>query len=199
MASQKRTLSRRQRLGRMIAATVDPRAWAHLVKIVNYYNYTHVAPLREARVGPGYAISPTASFSNGRNVEIGARVSIGAGTHLWAGAAHGRIVLGDDVLLGPAIMITAASYRFDDGTPVTRQPMEEADVVIGRDVWIGHGAIVLPGARIGDGAIVAAGAVVRGEVPRLAIVAGVPARVVGRRADVLGGGEDPGEGPLTPP
>ena len=49
-------------------------------------------------------------------------------------------------------------------------------VVIGHDVWIGHGAIILPGVRIGHGAVVAAGAVVTKDVPPYAIVAGVPAR-----------------------
>lgn len=49
---------------------------------------------------------------------------------------------------------------------------------MGHDVWIGHGAIVLPGRSIGTGAVVAAGAVVTKDVPPYAIVAGVPARVV---------------------
>lgn len=49
-------------------------------------------------------------------------------------------------------------------------------VGIGHDVWIGHGAIILPGVRIGHGAVIAAGAVVTKDVPPHAIVAGVPAR-----------------------
>jgi serine acetyltransferase len=48
-------------------------------------------------------------------------------------------------------------------------------------VWIGHGAIVLPGRGIGTGAIVAAGSVVTKDVPDYTIVAGVPARFVRRR------------------
>src|SRR5215467_11472662 len=51
-------------------------------------------------------------------------------------------------------------------------------VVIGNDVWVGHGAIVLPGRGIGDGAVVAAGAVVTKDVPAYMIVAGNPARVI---------------------
>ena len=51
-----------------------------------------------------------------------------------------------------------------------------AKVVIGHDVWIGHGAIILPGVKIGHGAVVAAGAVVAKDVEPYAIVAGVPAR-----------------------
>ena len=49
-------------------------------------------------------------------------------------------------------------------------------VTVGHDVWIGHGAIILPGVRIGHGAVVAAGAVVTKDVAPYAIVAGVPAR-----------------------
>jgi phosphonate metabolism protein (transferase hexapeptide repeat family) len=49
-------------------------------------------------------------------------------------------------------------------------------VKIGHDVWIGHGAIILPGIRIGDGAVISAGAVVTKDVAPHAIVAGVPAR-----------------------
>ena len=54
-------------------------------------------------------------------------------------------------------------------------------VEIGHDVWIGHGAIILPGRKIGTGAVVAAGAIVTKDVPAYTIVAGNPARTVKRR------------------
>ena len=57
-------------------------------------------------------------------------------------------------------------------------------LIIGHDVWIGWGAIILPGCRrIGDGAIVGAGSVVTQDIPDYAIVAGVPARVLRYRFD----------------
>ncbi len=59
------------------------------------------------------------------------------------------------------------------------RPMS-APVVIGDRVWVGTGAIVLKGVTIGDGAVVAAGSVVTKDVPPNAVVAGVPAKVVGR-------------------
>ena len=52
------------------------------------------------------------------------------------------------------------------------------DTVIGHDVWIGHGALILPGVTLGHGAIIGAGAVVAGDVPPYAIVAGNPARQI---------------------
>ena len=54
-------------------------------------------------------------------------------------------------------------------------------VHIGNDVWIGHGAVILPGRNIGTGAVVAAGAIVTRDVPAYTIVAGNPARIIRRR------------------
>ena len=57
-----------------------------------------------------------------------------------------------------------------------REKRRSRIVEIGHDVWIGHGAIILPGVKIGHGAVVAAGAVVTKDVAPHAIAAGVPAR-----------------------
>lgn len=173
--------SKAQKALRLIASGLDPRAWLHLVRLINYYNHTHVSPRRALSLGPGAAISPTAGFSNPERIRAGRNLRLGTRCMLWAGPGTGRIDIGDDVMFGPDVMVTAAGYRFNDGHPVTKQRMDEADVTIGHDVWIGAKAIILPGARIGDGAIIGAGALVRGEIPAMAIAVGVPARVVGRR------------------
>lgn len=54
-------------------------------------------------------------------------------------------------------------------------------VTLGHDVWVGHGAIILPGCSIGTGAVIAGGAVVRHDVEPYTIVAGVPAKPIKRR------------------
>lgn len=174
--------SRGRKAVRLVLSALDPRAWLHLVRIVNHYNHTHVAPRRKLRLGPGAAISPTVDFANPERIRAGRGLRLGAGCTIWAGPGHGRIEMGDDVLFGPGVLVTAAGYRFNDGQPVTKQAMDEADVVIGSDVWIGAQAIVLPGVTIGDGAIIGAGAIVTGDIPAMAIAVGVPAKVVGSRA-----------------
>ena len=179
--ARKKALSRPQRFLRLLASVLDPRAYAHALKIVNYYNYAHVAPLRKIKKGRGANISPNAVFSNPERIDIGDRIRLGARCHLWAGPSRGKITIGDDVLFGPDVLVTAASYRYNDGSPVTEQAMDEADIVIGNDVWLGAGAIVLPGARIGDGCVIGAGAVVRGELPPMSVAVGAPARVVAKR------------------
>ena len=55
---------------------------------------------------------------------------------------------------------------------------EEKPIVVGDDVWLGYGAIILPGVTIGDGAIIGAGTVVTKDVPPYAIVGGNPAKVI---------------------
>lgn len=63
-----------------------------------------------------------------------------------------------------------------------RWPMK-GDTIVGNDVWIGYGAIIMPGVTIGNGAIIATGSVVTKDVPAFAIVGGNPAEVIRYRFD----------------
>lgn len=181
VAAKKKSPNRAERFLRLVASSCDPRAWLHLVKLVNYFNYSHVAPMRRVTFAGSYNVSPDAVFQNPERISIGKRVRVGSRCHLWAGPANGKIVIGDDVLLGPEVMITAASYCYNLGSPVTEQPMNEGDVTIGNDVWLATRVVVLPGTTIGSGSVVAAGSVVRGDFPSMSIIAGAPARVVSQR------------------
>jgi phosphonate metabolism protein (transferase hexapeptide repeat family) len=62
-----------------------------------------------------------------------------------------------------------------------RERRREKQVRIGHDVWIGHGAVIMPGVSIGNGAVIGANSVVTRDVEPYAIVAGVPARVLRKR------------------
>src|SRR5690606_38545488 len=94
-------------------------------------------------------------------------------------ADRATVTLGDRVSIATNVTLVASSHpnasRIRDVAPVRRAP-----VVIEDDAWIGAGAVILPGVRVGRGAIVGALALVSGDVEPLQIVAGQPAREIGR-------------------
>lgn len=178
---QKVRKTRAQRLVRLVASTLDPRAWAHFVKVMNFYNYTHLQELRKAEVARTANIAPNAGFANGHNIVISDRATIGAYCQIWAGPGRARVVVGADALFAPDVMVTATGYRYNEGAPVTDQAMDEADIDIGADCWLGRGTTILAGTDLGQGCIVGAHSVVRGTFPAYSVIAGSPARVVGHR------------------
>jgi maltose O-acetyltransferase len=84
------------------------------------------------------------------------------------------ISIGERSGLSPGVVVLAHDASMQSRTGLTRI----ARVAIGKRVFVGAGAIILPGTRIGDDAIVGAGAVVRGDVPAGTMVMGNPAKVV---------------------
>lgn len=169
------------RLRRGALSALDPRALLHGLRILHYYNYTHVAPLRQIRRGSRCRIAPNASFANPGRIALGDRVQIGARTALWAGDTRGRITVGDDATFGPDCFLTASDYGLKAGALVTEQPTAERDIVVGKGVWCGARTIVTAGVTLGEGAVIGAGSVVTRDVPANAIAAGVPAKVIRQR------------------
>jgi maltose O-acetyltransferase len=114
----------------------------------------------------------------GEGLRVGRGARIERGVYLDAG--HPWLIdIGDESVLsfGTIVLVHDASTRLHTGhTRIAR-------VKIGRRVFVGPGAVILPGTRIGDGAIVGALAVVRGEIPPGSVVEGNPARVVGDARD----------------
>ena len=74
-------------------SVIDPRAWSQLLRIVHYYNYSHVRPRRLADIGPGVRMAPNVSLANGERIRIGAFSHIGARCSIWAGDLVGRVTL----------------------------------------------------------------------------------------------------------
>jgi maltose O-acetyltransferase len=95
--------------------------------------------------------------------------------------ASERIELGPGCMLGPYCYVTDHDHGMAAGSAISTQPLVSAPVRLGRDVWLGAGAVVLKGVTIGDGAVVGAGAVITRDVAAGAIVAGVPGRAIGAR------------------
>ncbi len=86
------------------------------------------------------------------------------------------VQIGSFTLFGPAVQIYAATHPLD---PALRRKQELGKPIqIGSDVWVGGGAIILPGVKIGSRAVIGAGSVVTRDVPEAAFAAGNPCRVI---------------------
>lgn len=125
-------------------------------------------------VGQNVEIEPMFQCDYGCNIRLGSRVFMNFGCVLLDCAT---ITLGDDVMLAPGVHLYAATHPLD---PDLRHSGRELayPITIGSKVWIGGGAIVLPGVTIGDGAVIGAGAVVTKDVAARTVVMGNPARAV---------------------
>jgi maltose O-acetyltransferase len=85
-----------------------------------------------------------------------------------------EVIMGDDVMLGPGVLISTATHPLD--VAKRKKGIETAHAItIGNNVWVGMGAKILPGVNIGDNAVIGAGAVVNKDVAANTMVAGVPA------------------------
>jgi len=143
---------------------------------------------RYMRIGTDTIIGPHVTLSAGiapsHELERETAVLIGNGCLIGRGSgivAHESIEIGDDVFTGHHIYVTDANHGYEDpDLPVGRQFGEAKPVRIGSGSWIGHGAVVLPGAYIGEHVVVGAGSVVTGKVPDYSVAVGSPARVIRR-------------------
>lgn len=81
-------------------------------------------------------------------------------------------------MLGPGVIIYSREHGIDLNDSIRNQPKISEKIIIGDDVWIAAGAIILKGIKIGKGAVVSAGSIVNRDVPKNAIVAGNPARII---------------------
>jgi acetyltransferase-like isoleucine patch superfamily enzyme len=109
--------------------------------------------------------------------EKGAVLEIGDGTFINQGAtvaARSHITIGRNTQIGDFAAVYDTNYHRID----PEHPVKCAPVVIGENVWIGRGVLVLPGSNVGDHTVVAAGSVVSGDLPPRVLAAGNPAKPV---------------------
>lgn len=127
-------------------------------------------------------IFPDVHLEGLEGLVIGDNVSINRGCNISAG---GGLTIGNHVSIGHGVTIVTADHGYDDPVvPIQHQPMREAPVRIGSNVWVGAQAIILSGVEIADGTVIAAGAVVTQSVTEAdTIIGGVPARRLKGRFD----------------
>lgn len=169
--------------------------WHRAKDLVRAYNGTasedaarKEALLRELLGGFGdnLWITPPFFVDYGKNIFFGRNCEVNLNcTFLDANI----IRIGDNALIAPNVQIYTASHptdarerfgelRADDGIAFCKT--RSAPVTIGNDVWIGGGAIILPGVTIGDNAVVGAGSVVTHDIPANTISYGAPCRAMRR-------------------
>jgi maltose O-acetyltransferase len=147
------------------------------------YNATTVrqAPLRRqlleellGSVGESTEIRPPFYVDYGSHIRIGARCFANFGLVALDVAA---ITIGDDVQMGPNVQLLTPTHPVEPGP--RRDKWEAAQpITIGDNVWLGGGAIVLPGVTIGENTVVGAGSVVTRDLPANVVAVGNPARVI---------------------
>lgn len=122
----------------------------------------------------GAWIEPSFYCDYGYNISLGKNFYANHGLIILDAA---KVTFGDDVMLGPGVLISTATHPLDPHK--RRKGIESAKAItIGNNVWVGMGAKILEGINIGDNAVIAAGAVVNKDVLANTLVAGVPARLL---------------------
>ncbi len=138
------------------------------------------ALLREilAEAGEGAVIRPPFHCDYGYNIRIGEDVFFNFNCVVLDVVA---VTVGARTQIGPAVQIYTADHPRD---PLLRRTGAEfgRPVQIGQDVWIGGGAIILPGVTIGDNAVIGAGSVVTRDIPPHSTARGNPARIAATAA-----------------
>lgn len=115
-------------------------------------------------------IQGSGTFELGKNSYLSHNTIIGV---------NDEIIIGNNVMVAAHVSIRDSDHEFSDLTiPMIKQGITSAPIRIQDDVWIGHGAVITKGITIGRGAIIGANAVVTKDVPELAIVGGVPAKLI---------------------
>ncbi len=160
--------------------TISEKSW-----IYSAYAFIHYRSLRSCgvKIGHDTGVYHGTFFDLGPcgEVEIGNYCSLVGAIF----STNGRIAVGSYTFIAHEVVFAdsfAAVPRRPEAMPLRADgdQDEEPLILVGENVWIGARAVVLAPARIGEGAIIGAGAIVNADVPAFSIVAGNPAKVVGR-------------------
>lgn len=132
---------------------------------------------RDVRIAPGAIVRVDSQL-------IGSNIFIGLYCYI-----NGKVTIGNNVLIGPHSSIAAGNHKFDPATgwfSARTEPDGDDSIVIGEGSWLASGVTVTAGVKLGKANLVCAHAVITKNTPDYAIMAGVPAKIVGHIDPVTG-------------
>lgn len=145
-----------------------------------YYSLRY---LRKCKVGANIKIFPPFYIEHSEFLKFDEYCHVGPGAFI---VAKGGVVIGNNAILAPNVSIWSYSHDYNSQISVPYGGADKlGEVRIGANVWIGYGAIILPGTNLGEGCVVGAGAVVKGMFDAGTIIVGNPGVVIGRRNEEL--------------
>ena len=151
------------------------------MKITNHINnnYNTPAELRKwmsiligQDLDEGFGLFPPFYTDCGKNIHIEKNVFINSGCHFQD---QGGIYIGEGTFIGHNVILVTLNH---DLNPNSRADMYPKPIHLGKRVWIGSGAIVLPGVSIGDNSVIAAGSIVTKNIPENCVYGGNPAKFI---------------------
>ncbi|WP_299358087.1 sugar O-acetyltransferase [uncultured Paracoccus sp.] len=128
--------------------------------------------------GESVWMQPPFHCDYGSNIELGERVFFNFNCVVLDVC---RVTIGDYSMFGPGVQILTPMHPLDAG--LRRKEEYGQPITIGPDVWVGAGALILPGVSIGAGAVIGAGSVVTRDIPAGVLAAGNPCRVLRKIQD----------------
>lgn len=174
----------KMRRGESIAAGSEAHGYMHCIaqealRVTSEINTGYHDPMELRRlfskltgrqVDDSFGLFPPIYTECGKNIFVGKNVFINCGCHFQD---QGGVYIGDGTLIGSYVVFATINHSQGLENRADNYP---APIHIGKKVWVGSHATILPGVTIGDGAIIAAGAVVTKDVPPYTVVGGVPAK-----------------------
>ena len=150
-------------------------------RLANRFGRFLAARRKNVTIARNALISPEAKIC----ARAGA-ICIGAGSTVAPGACvQGSVTIGENC----SIQMYTIVCGYEPEVPICRQGLNFAPIVIEDDVWIAARVNIMAGVTVGKGSVLAAGAVVTKDVPPYSVMAGVPARAIGRRGEKKAKGE----------
>ena len=179
------TTRERMQSGKLYFCTDEEIAKEQLECLEILYDYNHTRPSESqkreqilknllAEIGENCYIEPPLHANWGKYTHFGNNVYANFNLTL---VEDTDIFVGDNVMFGPNVIIATAGHPVD---PPLREKVAQFNIPvrIGKNVWIGAGAIVLPGVTIGDHSVIGAGSVVTKDIPPNVVAVGNPCRVL---------------------